>query len=181
MNVVRFLVVAVLSGLGLAGIAAAPASACSCAADSLRDDLSATDVVFVGTLTDRSQDGDDMSGTIVYTFDVDEVYQGRAVTPVEVTTTVQDTACGLTGLVVDKKYVVFAGGEGDELGTSSCSRTDEVRPGLIGRIAEITGAPGDPVPAPPDDGVPVLAIAAGASGALLLAIFLVIRGARGSH
>ncbi|MDQ4054054.1 MAG: hypothetical protein M3237_15315 [Actinomycetota bacterium] len=182
MNLVRFLVVAVLSGLGLVGVTATPASACSCAADGLRDDMSSTDVVFVGTLADSSQDGDDMSGTVTYTFDVDEVYHGRTVTPSEVTTPVQDSACGLTGLAVDRAYVVFAGaGEGSELHTSSCTRTSEATAGLVRRVAAIGGAPSAPTPAPPD-GLPVLASVAGAVGvALLGAILLVIRGARAPH
>jgi hypothetical protein len=181
MNAVRFLVIAVLSGLGLVGVTAAPASACSCAAESLRDDMATTDVVFLGTLIDRSQDGDDMSGSVIYTFDVDEVYQGRAVTPVEVTTSVQSTACGLTGLAVDQDYVVFAGRDGDELSTSSCSRTSEARAGLVRRIAEIGGAPSAPTPAPPDE-PPVLAIVAAVAGVVLLGgIFLAIRSARAPH
>jgi hypothetical protein len=174
----RILIIAVLSCLGLVGVTASPAAACTCAARGTGAQVSATDVVFVGTLTDSEQDGDDTSGTVSYTFDVDDVYKGDAISPVQVTTGVQGSACGLPDLRVRREYVVFAfAADGDELGTGSCSGTTKATPALVSRLTELAGPPSRPAPAP-DDGVPGLLIVAGLACVVGSAGLLLVRARR---
>src|SRR5687767_10617241 len=103
MRAVRILVIAVLACLGLVGVTASPAAACTCAATGRAQQFSVHDVVFLGTLAERDPDGGFTIGSVTYKFDVDEVYKGVVTSEVEVSTGVQSSACGLPSLKVRKE------------------------------------------------------------------------------
>ncbi len=142
MTWLRITLAALVLGSGLALVGAAPAFACSCAMQSVAEHADGADAVFAGTLTDvdgaRSLfDGDDTT----YAFEVDAVYAGDPAAVAHVTTASSGAACGLEGLEVGDRYVVFAHDSGDQLSANLCGGTGPATPKLEGTLQDLLGAP----------------------------------------
>ena len=139
---------------------AAPAAACSCVIRSVPELVDDADVVVTARLTDRVADRQQA----VLTFHGSERFKGDLSPGFEVETSAQSSACGLTGLVEGRRYVVFADEANGELSATSCGGTAPARPGLVEKVESVTGPgmsfdlppPGAPEqPEPPTD-APVL-------------------------
>ena len=112
----------------------AQAFACSCRRMTVEEAIEAADVIFWGRAISIERE----DRRIVATIDVGKRYKGEVKGTVRVSTRSVGTACGF-GFEVEESYVVFAYAEGDELRTSSCSKTRLARaaPGKPGVDVEI--------------------------------------------
>ncbi|GAA1157986.1 hypothetical protein [Nocardioides aquiterrae] len=183
------LLAGLLAAFGLVALTPAAAHACSCVQDSPRQHAKGADVVFTGTLTriDPPPWRPIMSSgdPATYHFDVDGVLKGDVPSNARVTSAVSGASCGLEGMAVDRRYVVYATGA-HELSANLCGGTAEVGPATVERVEKVMGPAHDPGPAaayPADDGAPVGWILAGAAGLVAAAAALAVRrrGRRTSH
>jgi hypothetical protein len=175
-----------IGGLALA-VHAPPASACSCAVAEGPELLGFADVAFTGTLDVVDGPADPLTSTeaVAYTFTVDTVYQGATESDTLVYSANNSASCGLEGLEVGARYLVFAttisteeeasflpGSEVGALTSGLCSGTAEVGaegpPAFLGTGRPPAGEPAaSPDAAPLDDadddggGVPAVPIALG--------------------
>ena len=105
-------------------------SACSCVAFTKAQLVENADVIFTGTVTERTGGTSFGFGPggcyqttgidpIRVTFTVETVYKGDAPTRVTLNTASNSAACGYE-FVADKRYTVFATGSGDTLATNLC-------------------------------------------------------------
>ncbi len=109
------------------------------------------DDVFTGEIADRSRVGDQ----VVYSVEVDQVYQGGVDTEqVDVTTAAAARACGLPDLVAGESYLFFTTDRGSELVIDQRSGTTPASPGRVARVEQLLG-PGSPV-LPPEPVVATL-------------------------
>jgi hypothetical protein len=175
----------VAAGLALA-VHAPPASACSCAVAEGPELLGFADVAFVGTLAEMDGPADPASSmdAIAYAFDVDTVYKGTADAQALVYSANNSASCGLEGLTVGARYVVFAtriateedasflpGSQVGGLTSGLCSGTAEIGaegpPAFLGGGRPPAGEPAESPageassPSSGDDGAPVAPIAIG--------------------
>ena len=177
MTTLRTLLAGLLAAFGLVAMTPAVAHACSCAGGSPAQYAAWADVVFTGTLTAVDppprrlvmSSGD----PVTYHFDVDGVLKGDAPSNAQVTSAALGASCGLEGMEVDQRYVVYATGV-HELTANLCGGTSPVGPAAVERVEKVTGPAHDPGPAasyPTDDGGP------GAGWLLVGAAGLVTAGA----
>jgi hypothetical protein len=177
MTTLRTLLAGLLTAFGLVALTPAAAHACSCAMASPGEHLKGADVVFTGTLTAIDppprrlimSSGD----PVTYHFDVDGVLKGEAPSNAQVTSAALGASCGLEGMAVDQRYVVYANGT-HELSANLCGGTSPVGPAAVESVEKVTGPAREPGPAasyPSDDGGP------GAGWILVGAVGLVAAGA----
>ncbi len=150
-RLLRALLAAVAAAVALVAVPGAPAYACSCVGDT-RDFVGWADVVVVGTVVGRHGEGNFLGdGTVTYTVEVDTVYEGDATSSTEVVSSGSGAACGLEGIEVGTRYVVFASHERDgELWASLCGGTAPASDRMVGKVQEVLGegeppAPGGPI------------------------------------
>jgi hypothetical protein len=163
---------------------AGPVAACSCASERLEDQIATRDVIFRGTVVDRTDRG---AGSYDYTFDVSEVFRGRAGARTVVRAASDVAVCGLEGVEMGEDFLVFAyaGKQPDEgLSTGVCSGTQETSGHVLRKVEEIAGpgrAPSGVTPrngseAPADPFIPYWAMVAVAGGTVgLLGVLLAWR------
>jgi hypothetical protein len=143
MTWLRITLTALVLGAGLALVGSAPAFACSCAMQSVAEHADGADVVFAGTLTDADEASSLLSGEeSTYTFVVDAVYAGDPAPFAQVATASSGSACGLEGLSVGERYVVFAyAADRDGLSASLCGGTGPATPKVERILDRVLGAP----------------------------------------
>jgi hypothetical protein len=150
MRSLRIVVAALLLGAGMTLLGAAPAFACSCAAQRPAQQAGDADVVFAGTLTDIDEprqlpilsSGDEAR----YTFDVDAVYAGDVASVAVVSSAWSGASCGLEGMTVGERYVVIAYRDGQGLGATLCGGTGPASPRLEGQVSNALGPAALPDP-----------------------------------
>lgn len=148
MRSIRTLLAVLVVAAGVA-LVPAPAFACSCVAGGPAAYVSWADVVFSGEVTDIDGPsllpfGGDRRRT--YTFDVDATYSGDTGRRTLVQSEASGAACGLEGIEVGRRYVVFAHEEGSDgdLAANLCGGTAPATPRLLERVAEVAGPPRPP-------------------------------------
>ena len=151
MRAVRLLLAGVLGALSLVVVSAAPSFACSCAGASTAQYVDGADVVLTGTVTDKQpppkrpvmSSGD----PVTYTFDVERTFKGDPSGPVPVLSAMDGASCGLEGVRVGQRYVVFASeSRRGDLWASLCGGT---APWSADLEADVVAATGPGVVAPP--------------------------------
>ncbi|HEX6148464.1 hypothetical protein [Nocardioides sp.] len=154
----RILIAAVLLGAGLA--LGAPAFACSCVAQTPAQYAEGADVVFAGTLTDIDEPRQfpvvSSAAETRYTFDVDAVYAGDPAPVTRVGSAWSGASCGLEGMDVGERYVVFAYVDGKQLDASLCGGTGLASPRLEGKVGDVLGPAALPDPGGQHGGQPPL-------------------------
>ena len=156
MRSIRLLLAGVVAALAVVLFSPAPSYACSCAAaEPVSQYAEWADVVVVGRFEQRTEP--DLLFTsadpVVYTVSVDRVLEGSAGPTVEVLSPASGASCGLEGVELGRRYVVFAshmtleGEPSDALWSLLCGGTQPVSAELLGAIEAATG-PGTP----PDTG-----------------------------
>ncbi len=161
-----------VGGLAIA-VHAPPAFACSCAVMEGPEQLGFADVAFSGTLDAVDGPADPLTSldAVVYGFSVDTVFKGSTDSEAVVFSANNSASCGLEGMVVGARYVVFAnvirtdddaaalpGSARGGLTSGLCSGTAEVGadgvPAFLGAGRPPTDAapPSTPGAAPADDG-----------------------------
>lgn len=149
---VRLLASVLLTVLSSFGIVvtggAGPALACSCAIQRIPEHVGYADEVFAGTLVNMvrpSQQGVWRStDPVTYTVAVDAVYQGDVGSVAVFESAVSSASCGLEGMVVDRRYLVFTTMEGDVQTASLCSGTAPATPRRLSAVQRLLGAPTQP-------------------------------------
>lgn len=138
--------IACLLALAFLVVPATPAGACSCIGPMSPDDyLNQADAAFLGdVIAARIADPESLtqgdvrvgSASMVFTFDVREVYKGSVRERQEVVSNMDGAACG-AGFELNRRYLVYARGpaNGSQLATSLCEGSGEF---------QATGSP--PVP-----------------------------------
>ena len=116
-------------------LGAEPALACSCVPSSTEDFVERADVIASGRLVEREGAGQ----TVVYRFRGSERYEGDLSPGFEVRTSAQGASCGLPGLVVGRRYLVFMTEERGELRANSCGGTRAATPQYVERVEAVTG------------------------------------------
>jgi hypothetical protein len=145
MTWLRIMLGALVLGAGLTLVGSAPAFACSCAMQSVAEHADGADVVFAGTLTDADVAGSLFNGEqTTYAFEADAVYAGDPAPVAHISTASSGAACGLEGLVVGERYVVFAYDGGDGLSASLCGGTGPATSKLESAVENALGAPVQP-------------------------------------
>jgi hypothetical protein len=141
---------ALLTAVALVALTPAAAHACSCAVASPRQYDEWADVVFTGTLTavDPPPQRAVMSSgdPATYHFDVDGVLKGVVPPTTEVSSAVSGASCGLEGMFIDRRYVVYAHGV-RELSADLCGGTAPIGPAAERRLERVSGPARAPDPA----------------------------------
>jgi len=179
----RFLVV-LFVGLLTVVVTEAPAHACRCRDLSLPQKVNAADGIFSGTVSMAS--GPTASGNkrqmMSYDVKVDRVYKGDdLVLPVlTVKSIANESACGLTGMAADSRYLFFVRRHGDNLLANSCGGTGPATTAKTQKLVALRGqgqtptppAPEEPVFTPVDgaDPLPLARLAAPGAALLLLGL-----------
>lgn len=149
---------ALVLGAGLALLGSAPAFACSCAMLSLDEYTEHADVVFAGTLTDidepRRLPVVSSAEESRYTFEVDAVYAGDPAPVTRVGSAWSGASCGLEGMQVGERYVVFAYVHDEGLAASLCGGTGPASPRLEGQVSNALGPATLPDPGGTHGGAP---------------------------
>jgi hypothetical protein len=109
------IVVVLVASLALA----ADAIACSCAPVDLVRDLPAADGAFIGTVLERSAEGQ----TAIYRFRVEQVYKGEIENRVAVVTPAGGAACGVEAAVGQRVGLLLTRA-GGEWRSSLCAQVD---------------------------------------------------------
>jgi hypothetical protein len=193
----RSILATLVLGIGLAlATHASPAAACSCAVVEGTEQLGLADLVFAGTLdaVDGPAELETSTEAVFYRFTVDEVFKGSTTSDATVASAASSASCGLSGMTVGARYVVFAtvlhteeearalpGASAGELSGSLCGGTAELGPdgppAFLGQ-GRLPSDAGQGTPGDDGDGgsswvVPVLvglgALAAAGAGGLFLA------------
>jgi hypothetical protein len=160
MRAVRLLLAGVVGALSLVVLGAAPSFACSCALAGTEQYVDVADAVFTGTVTDKEPPPKrpmmSSMDPVTYTFDVERAFKGDLSDPLPVLSAMSGASCGLEGVRVGQRYVVFASeskrGEHD-LWASLCGGTAPWSAGLEADVVAATG-PGTPPEVgadPPED------------------------------
>ncbi len=141
-----------VSGASLVTWGAGPALACSCAYQRTGEFAAAADEIFTGTLkamTEPPRTGV-VSSTdpITYTVAVDAVYRGDVGSVALFESAMSGASCGLEGMTVDRRYLVFVSTDGSERAATSCGGTAPATPGRVDAIERLTGAPAEPAVGP---------------------------------
>lgn len=153
MTTVRLILAGALAALSLVLVTAGPSFACSCANAGTQEYVDGATAVFTGTVTDTEpppkrpvmSSGD----PVTYTFDVDRWFKGGDADPVPVLSAVSGASCGLEGVRVGRRYVVFAAEskrDGGDLWASLCGGT---APWSAVLEADVVAATGPGVESPP--------------------------------
>jgi hypothetical protein len=146
----RIVLAALVLGAGLVLLGGGPAFACSCAVLSPAEHAEGADVVFAGTLTDidepRRLPVVSTAEESRYTFEVDAVYAGDPAPVTRVGSAWSGASCGLEGLEVGERYVVFAYVDGEGLDASLCGGTGPASPRLEGQVSNALGPAALPDP-----------------------------------
>lgn len=180
------LLVAALDAVLLMTVGAAPASACSCAYAQPRQFVDGADEILAGTLVQVDQPSRGLfsssSDPVSYTVAVDDVYRGTLGTEVEFESAQDGSSCGLEGMEVDRRYVVFLQTDGETRTASLCGGTALATDRLESAVARLAGAPTQPVGAPVGgargDGPPWIAGAGVLATALVGGVLLLRRRGR---
>lgn len=162
MTALRLLLAGLLGSLGLVALTPTTSFACSCAMGGPKQYAAWADAVFAGTLTEVTPPsaGAAMSSTdpVGYAFDVDLVLRGEVGASVTIQSASLGASCGLEGMRVGERYLVFAqAARDDRLEANLCGGTQPARDGLIAKVEQVTG-PGQPPMAAP---VPEIELDAG--------------------
>ncbi|GAA1516358.1 hypothetical protein GCM10009677_57090 [Sphaerisporangium rubeum] len=143
-----------------AALAVAPGTACACSCAPLKPaaQMREAAAVFTGTVVTSREIGGGPEGItppVVFTFQADQVYKGRATATFQVATNRDSAACGVN-FETGRRYLVFAASgpsgllavdPGVDLTTSLCAGNQQVRPGT-GPLRPADGVPaGSPLPA----------------------------------
>ncbi len=130
-------------------VGAEPAFACSCVQRTVPELVDAADAVVLAQLKDVQQEGGP-AGEVRYTFMGRERFKGDLTPGFEVRTAATSAACGLSGLVVGRRYVVFMDHQGEEFTASLCGGTAPGTPAFVREVEDVTGqGMSFPFPQPP--------------------------------
>jgi hypothetical protein len=143
----RRVMVLVLVALGCVLLTEAPAQACDRASVPFNRAVQRSDVVFSGTVTDRSTGGDRTS----YAVTVDRVWQGRVPEEATVVSPRTRADCALTGIRPDDKVLFVASeGSGDTFSARSFEGTRSLTAKVTAAVVKRLGKGGQPIAAAPD-------------------------------
>jgi len=131
--------------LPLMWLGAEPAFACSCVPRTVAEQVASASAVAEGRLVQRD-DSDPQE--VVYTFSGTARFKGDLSPGFEVHTAAQSAACGLAGLVVGRRYVMFMDRDGGTLTATICGGSDSATPAYVDKVEAVTG-PGTDFGAPP--------------------------------
>ena len=131
--------------LPLMWVGAEPAFACSCVVRTVPDQVAAADAVAQGRLVGRD---DSNPQEVVYTFAGTDLYKGDVSLDFEVHTAAQSAACGLAGLVVGRRYVMFMDRDGGRLTANICGGSNTATAAYVAKVEAATG-PGTELGLPP--------------------------------
>jgi hypothetical protein len=150
------LLVVLFAGLLTVVVTEAPAHACRCQDQSLQQKVNAADGVFSGTVSMAS--GPTTSGKrqmMSYDVRVDRVYKGDDLTaPVlTVKSIANESACGLTGMTADNRYLFFVRANGDNLLANSCGGTGPATSAKTQKLVALLGEGRTPIPPTPEEAV----------------------------
>ena len=139
------LVLLVLAFTGVV-VSQVPAHACSCVAQTFKDQSAAADAVFTGSVDSVSEPS---GSEVTYEVTADRAYKGelpgRSVT---VTSRTDSASCGLGDLETDRPHVFLVARSGDSFSADSCSGTAPVSAKVDERLTRLLGR-GTPVPESP--------------------------------
>lgn len=140
-----------VSGASLVTWGAGPALACSCAYQHMPEFVDGADEIFAGTLTGMSGPPErgvvSSTDPITYTVAVDAVYRGDVGSIAFFESAMSGASCGLEGMTVDRRYLVFVSTDGSKRAATSCGGTAPATPGRVDAIERLTGAPDEPATA----------------------------------
>jgi hypothetical protein len=179
---VRRALLALLVSAGLLVLTPSPSWACSCAIVDPPQLVKLAGTVAVGTVDWTATDGQ----TQTYQVAFDSVYKGAAARTEKLTTNAEGSACGLTDLAVEKRYLFFIDGvHPGAMRIGLCGGTTAYDDALAQQVEAVTGAPGRPLPGPPGTAAPpedrstrTLVIGLGAGALLLAAAGAIVVGRR---
>lgn len=159
MRALRLLLAGVLGALSLVVLGAPPSFACSCANVSTPEYVDGADAVFTGTVVDKQPPPKRpvMSSTdpVTYTLDVERTFKGDLSDPLPVLSAVSGASCGLEGVRVGGRYVVFAAqGRGGALWASLCGGTAPWSADLEADVVAAAGPGAAPVAEPAEPAEP---------------------------
>jgi hypothetical protein len=171
---VRRLLLALAVTVGLLVLTPSPSWACSCAAQTTRQQAGNAVTIASGTVDWTATDGQ----TRTYKVDFDAVYKGAAARSEKLRTNANDASCGLTDLATGKRYLFFIEGRHPvAMRVGLCGGTVAYDAATAHAIEAVTGPPGSPLPGPAvesaaDGGGPgiVPLLGAGLAAALLAAV-----------
>ncbi len=127
---------------------AGPALACSCAYQDTADFVGGADEIFTGALVSMADPPDhevmSSSDPITYTVAVDAVHRGRVGSTATFQSPRSGASCGLDGMVVDRRYLVFLATDGPKRTASLCGGTAPATPRRVKAVERLTGAPAPP-------------------------------------
>lgn len=127
-------------------LTAEPAAACSCVQRTVQEQLAHADAVVSARLLERRQEGQ----SVFYEFFGTERFKGDVTPGFEVRTAASGASCGLEGLVVGQRYVVFMQEEQGAFEASLCGGTRQVSATFVERVEGFTG-PGLSFDLPPQE------------------------------
>lgn len=163
MRLLRVVLALLAPAVMLVTVSAPPAFACSCAYVNTASFVGGADEIFIGTLTSMTEPSHtgvvSSSDPITYTVEVDAVYRGEVGPVAEFESAMSGASCGLEGMAVDRRYLIFARTEAGRRTASSCSGTAPATPGLVKAVERLTGAGAPPVSTVDDMGSPTEAAA----------------------
>lgn len=150
MRALRLLLAGALGALACVVLTAPPSFACSCAGASTAGYVDQADAVVTGTIAGKElpprrpvmSSGD----PVTYTVEVERTFKGDVPDPAEVLSAVSGASCGLEGVGVGERYVLFAtAGRGGELWAGLCGGTAPWSAELEAEVVAAAG-PGTAVP-----------------------------------
>jgi len=149
----RLLVVLLLGLMTVVVVDGSAHAACSCEKLSLPQKVGKATGVFSGVLTMAS--GPTNTGkrqSMSYDVKVDVVYKGEDITSPTVTvrSDADPSACGLTGMTADNRYLFFVRAQGDNLLANSCGGTGPATSARTQRLKALLGQGTTPIPPTPD-------------------------------
>ena len=149
----RLLVVLLLGLMTVVVVEGSAHAACSCEKLSLPQKVGKATGVFSGVLTMAS--GPTNTGkrqSMSYDVKVDVVYKGEDITSPTVTvrSDADPSACGLTGMTADNRYLFFVRAQGDNLLANSCGGTGPATSARTQRLKALLGQGTTPIPPTPD-------------------------------
>jgi hypothetical protein len=171
LRLLRAALTTVVTAAALVALPSGPAFACSCVGGDTRDFVDWADLVVVGTVVDHVPDADGPlggDGTTTYTVEVDRVYEGGTTATTEITSSSSGASCGLEGIELGTRYVVF-GNRDDDGGHSAtlCGGTAPASDRLVSQVEAVVGGGRAPAPGGPPVTVDGWSWLAGLVGRLL--------------
>lgn len=151
MRTIRVLLAGLVGALALVALSPTPSYACSCALSDTEAFVGFADVVMVGTIDDRDPPlAGRTTDPAVYTVSVDRVLKGQAAPVVAVLSPDSGASCGLEGIELGQRYVVFAahrdlmGKDSDQLWAILCGGTAPATDAFVADVQGFTGSGGPP-------------------------------------